>query len=221
MQIDFVPELPSSDDCEIIELATDVISRYLLAYTKNSKDEEAVAKVTFNFMTNHAYLPTTNFSDKGSVFRSQEIKKIAEVLGITLQHAATKHAQRIGKLERTHVSLKKAIKIETGERRSMWHKYVIIAFLNYNTSYHTNMGCEPSRVFQGRIPNKVNVLNLKMDIRPQKNSTQKSEIAEDFLKQTEIIFQDVRKNTMQAYIQYKAYYHKKTERTTICVCLTV
>ena len=73
-------------------------------------------------MTKHAYLPTTIFSDNGSVFLSQGIKEKAEVLEITLQHATTKHAQTSGPLERTHASLKKTLKVETGERRSMCHK---------------------------------------------------------------------------------------------------
>ena len=96
---------------------------------------------------------------------SQVIKEVAEVLGITLQNAATKHARTIGMLERTHASLKKTLKIETGERRSMWHKYVNKAVLNYNTSYHTSIGCEPSRVFHGRFP--YDVPDLKMGMRPQ------------------------------------------------------
>ena len=153
-------------------------------------------------MTKHAYLPRTNISDKGSVFMSQVIKEVAEVLGITLNHTTTKHAQTVGKLERTHVSLEKTLKIETGERRSMWHKYVNIAVLNYNTAYHTSIGCEPSRVFHGRVP--YNVLDLKLSIGPQRISTPNSQTAADVLKQTEMIFHDIRKNTMQAYIKYKA-----------------
>ena len=37
-------------------------------------------------------------------------------------------------LVRTHASLKEALKIETGERRVMWHKYVNIAALKKNTT---------------------------------------------------------------------------------------
>ena len=96
---------------------------------------------------------------------SQIIKEVAKVLGITLQHATTKHARNIGMLERTHASLKKHLNSETVERRSKWHKYVNTAVLNYNTSHHRSIGCEQSRVFHGRIPH--NVLNLKMGIRPQ------------------------------------------------------
>ena len=132
---------------------------------------------------------------------------MAGVLGITIKHATTKHAQTIGLLERSHASIKQALKIETGERRSLWHKYVNIAVLNYNTSYHASIDCEPSRVFHGRIP--YNVLDLKMGIRPQKISSPDSQNAQIVLEQTEIIFQDVRKNAMQAYVKYKAYYDEK------------
>ena len=92
----------------------------------------------------------------------------------------------------------------------MWHKYINVAVLNYNTSYHTSIGCEPSRVFHGRIP--YIVLDLKMGIRPQQQPIPTSQIAQDVLEQTEVIHQDVRKNTMQAYIKHKAYSDKKSQR---------
>ena len=138
---------------------------------------------------------------------------MAGVLGITLKHATTKHAHTIWLLERSHASIKQGLKIETGERRSLWHKYVSIAVLNYNTSYHASIGCEPSRVIHGRIP--YNTLDLKMGIRPQKIPSPDSQIAQDVLEQTEIIFQDVRKNAMQAYIKYKAYYDKKANASKL------
>ena len=111
-------------------------------------------------MTKHAYLPTTLITDKSTDFMSHVNKKKAGVLGITLKHATTKHAQTIGLLERSHASIKHALKVETGEWRSLWRKYVNIAFLNYKTSYHTSLGCGPSRVFRGRIPYNVLDLNL-------------------------------------------------------------
>ena len=83
---------------------------------------------------------------------SQVIKEVTGVLGITLKHATTKHAQTIGLFEQSHASIKQALKIETGERRSLWHKNINLAVLNYNTSYHTSIGCEPSRVFHAEFP---------------------------------------------------------------------
>ena len=164
-------------------------------------------------MTQHAYLPTALISDNGTAIMSHVIKEVAGVLGITLRHATTRHAQTFGLLERSHASVKQALKIETGERRSLWHKYVNIAVLNYKTSYHTSIGCEPSRVFHGRIP--YNILDLKLGIRPQLQPIPTSQIAQDALDQTEMIHQDVCKNAMQAYIKYKAFYDKKADASKL------
>ena len=179
----------------------DVFYRYLIAYSTSSQDVEAIAKVIVNMLTKHAYLQTTINSDEGSVFMSQVNKEVAEVLGINVEHATTKHAQTMGLLERTHASLKKALKLETGERRSMWHKHVSIAVLNNNTSYHTSVGCEQSRVFHGPVP--YNAVDLKLSICPQKTPTSKSQFAENVFKQTEVIFQDVPRNSIPANIRYK------------------
>ena len=213
MQIDLVPELPPSGGFENIVTATDVFSRYLFAYPIANQDPKTIAKVLINIMTKHVYLPTTLISVKGTAFMSHVIKEVASVLGITRKHASTKHAQTIGLLERSHASIKQALKIETGERRSLWHNYINIAVLNYNTSYHTSIGCEPSRVFHGRIPYKV--LDLKLGICPQQQPIPTSQIAQDVLEQTAMIHQDVRKDTMQAYIKYKAYYDKKANASKL------
>ena len=201
-----VPELPPSGGYTNIVTAMDVFSRYLFAYPTSNQDAKTIAKVLINIMTKHAYLRTTLISDKGTAFMSHVIKEVAGVLGIALKLATTKHAQTIGLLERSHMSIKQALKIETGERRSFWHKYVSIAVLHYNTSYHKSIGCEPSRVFHGRIP--YNILDLKLGTRPQQQPIPTSQIAQDVLDQTEMIHQDVRKNAMQAYIKYEAYYDK-------------
>ena len=167
MQIDLVPGLPPSGGYENIVTAIDVFSSYLFAYPTSNQDAKTVAKVIINITTKNAYLTTTLISGKGTAFTSHVIREVAGVLGITLKHATTKHAQTIRLLERSHASIKQALKIETGERRSLWHKYVSIAVLNYSTSYHANNGFEPSRVFHGLIP--CNIPDLKMGIRPQKN----------------------------------------------------
>ena len=146
-----MPEVPPSGGYENIVTAMDVFSRYLFTYPTSNQDAKTNAKVIFNIFTKHAYLPTTLISDNGTDFMSHVNKEVAIVLGSNLKHATTKHAQTVGLLERSHASIKQALKIETGERRSLWHKYVSNAVLNYNTSYDTSIGDEPSQVFHGRI----------------------------------------------------------------------
>ena len=103
-------------------------------------------------MTKHSYLPTTLITDKGSAFTSTIIAEITQILGITLECATTKHPQTIGKLERTHASLKANLKMASGEDRRQCHIYLPLAVLNYNTTYHSSIGGEPSKIFHDRIP---------------------------------------------------------------------
>ena len=145
-------------------------------------------------MTKHAYLATTIISDKGSAFVSQVIKEVADDLGITLEHATTKHEETIEMLESTHASSRKAFKNETGERRSMWQKCVNLAVLDYNTSYYTGFRCDPSQALHRRLLS--NALDLKIVICPQEQSTHNSQIAQEILEQTEKILQDVSQNAM-------------------------
>ena len=129
MQFKLVPELSPSVGFDIIETAMDLFSRYFYAYPTSNQDAKAIALVSITILTKHSYLPTTRSSDKGSAFMSHVIKKVAGVLEKTLRHATTKHAQTICMLERSDASIKQALKIETGERRSLWQKYVSIAVL--------------------------------------------------------------------------------------------
>ena len=160
MQIDLLPELPPSGGYENIITAIDVFSRYGFAYPVSNSTAVNTAKVIIDIMKRHAYLPTLIKTDKGSVFVSQVIHEVAEILGINLKHATTKHAQTIGVLERAHATIKTSLKVASGEYRKQWHKYLLIAILNYNTTYHSSIVCEPSRVFHGRVPHNILVRNL-------------------------------------------------------------
>ena len=102
MQIDLVPESPPSGGYENIVKAMDVFCRYLFAYPPSNQDAKTIAKVLINIRTKHAYLPTTLISVKGTAFMSHVFKEVAGVLGVTLKHATTKHAQTFGLLERPH-----------------------------------------------------------------------------------------------------------------------
>ena len=102
--------------------AIDVFSRYAFAYPVSNPTAVNTAEVIIDIMTRHAYLPTLIITDKGSDFVSQIIHEVAEILGIYLKHAKTKHAQTIGVLERAHAKIKTSLKMASGEYRKQWHK---------------------------------------------------------------------------------------------------
>ena len=209
MQIDLLPELPPSGGYENIKTAIDVFSTYAFAYPVSNPTAVNTAKVIIDIMTRHAYLPTLIITDKGGVFVSQVIHEVAELLGINLKHATTKHAQTIGVLERAHATIKTSLKKASGEYRKQWHKYLPIAILNYNTTYHSSIDCEPSRIFHGRVPH--NILDHKLGLRFNPNIAPTTDFAEELLRRTKILYDKTRKNVMQSYIKYKKYYDKKAK----------
>ena len=213
MQIDLLPELPPSGGYENIITAIDVFSRYAFAYPVSNPTAVNTAKVIIDIMTRHAYLPTLKITDRGSFFVSQVIHEVAEILSINLKHATTKHAQTIGILERAHATIKISLKMASGEYRKKWHQYLPIAILNYNTTYHSSIDCEPSRVFHGRVPH--NILDHKLGLRFNPNITPTTDFAEELLRRTKILYDKTKKNVMQSYIKYKKYYDKKAKASPL------
>ena len=213
MQIDLFPELPPSGGYEKIITAIDVFSRYAFAYPVSNPTAVNTFKVIIDIMTRHAYLPSLIITDKGSVFVSQVKHEVAEILGINLKYATTKHAQTIGVLERAHATIKTSSKMASGEYRKQWHKYLPIAILNYSTTYHSTIDCEPSRVFHGRVPH--NVLDHKLGLRFNPNIAPTTDFAEELLRRTKILYDKTKKNVMQSYIKYKRYYDKKAKASAL------
>ena len=207
LEIDILPNLPNSAGYQNIVTMIDVFPRYLFAYPTQNVTAKTIGRCIVDVMTRHAYLPTLILSDKGSQFRSEVVAEIPQILEIQISQVSTKHAQNIGTLERTHASIKTALKISTGERRSMWLKYVQTAVMNYNTTYHKTVGCEPSTVFHGRTP--YHVLDLKLGIKPKWKTTPNSDIAEQLQKQIDEVRATAKDKIMMFYLNYKDYYNRK------------
>ena len=160
-------------------------------------------------MTKHSYLPTTLITDNGSAFTSTIVEEITQILGIIFKCASIMHLQTICKLERTHASLKTNSELASGEYRPQWHKYLPLAVLNYNTTYHSSIGYEPSKVFHGRIPH--NFMDHKLENNPNKNFLPTTEFGEEVQQNTQNLTNQAKKIITQSYLKYKNYYDRKAE----------
>ena len=198
MQIDLLPNLPPSGGYENIITAMDVFSRYLFAYPVADASAANTAKVIIDIMTKHTYLPTTLITDKGSAFTSKLVAEITQILGIQIRCATTKHND---------------LKMTSGAYRRQWHKCLPLAVLNYNTSYHSTLGCEPSKIFHGRIP--YNILDHKLGLNPNPTILPTTDFAEEFQRRTQILLDNTKKNIMQSYLKYKEYYDRKAKASPL------
>ena len=80
MQIDLLPNLPTSGGYQTVMTAIDLFSRYLFAYLLIEATAANVAKMIINIMTKNSYLPTTVITDKGSAFTSKILEEITKKL---------------------------------------------------------------------------------------------------------------------------------------------
>ena len=115
MRIGLLPELRLSGGYENIITEVDVFSIYAFAYPISNPTAVNTAEVNIDIVTRHAYLSTLIITHQRSVFISQVIHKLAEMLGINLKHVTSKYAQTIGVLERAHVTIKTSFKMVSGE----------------------------------------------------------------------------------------------------------
>ena len=137
------------------------------------------------------------------------LRRLRSFLGNTLTCATTKHPQTIGKLERTHASLKTNLKMACGENRRQWHEYLPLAVLDHNTSCHASIGCEPTRVFHGRLP--YIILGHKLGNKANEQIIPTTEFAEEIQNRTKLPIDKTKQNIMQSYIKYKEYYDRKAK----------
>ena len=120
-----------------------------------------------------------------------------------------RHYDKTRPLTYAHATIEASLKMTSDEYRKQWHKYLPIAILTYNTTYHSSISCEPSRVFHGRVPH--NILDHKLGSRFNPNITPTTDFTEKLLRRTQILYDKTKKNVMQSYIKYKKYYDKKAK----------
>ena len=97
----------------------------------------------------------------------------------------------------------------SGEYRRQWLKYPPLAVLNYNTTYHSSIGCEPSRIFHGRVP--YNILDHRLGLNPNPKVIPTTDFAEELQRRTQILVDKTKKNIMQSYLKYRDYYDRKAK----------
>ena len=79
--------------------------------------------------------------------------------GIRVSLATIKHAQTFGMIERSHQRLKQILKMNVSADRPLWDRYVNLAVMAHNTTYHHTLKCSSTEVFHGRVP--YNALDRK------------------------------------------------------------
>ena len=148
--------------------------------------------------TQHAYVPKTIITEKGTAFTSNIMIEIMKTAGIKIEHPTVKHAQTIGMVERSHQRLKEILKVNVSADFSQWDRYVNLEVMADNTTYHQSLKCTPSEVFHGRIP--FNELDIKFS-NPLKCERTETDITK-LVDQVNEKYKEVNDNILQTYLKF-------------------
>ena len=213
LEIDLVGEFPKSNGFTHVLTACDYLSRYLFAIAVKKLDTKSVVLDLIQIFTQHACVIKTILTDKGSAFTSQVMAEIMEESGIHIEHATVKHALTIGLVECTHQKLKEILKTNVAADTPQWDKYVNIAFMAHNTTYHQSQRCSPAEVFHGRVP--YNTLDLKFT-----NPLQSRNVPVDLQKLLDSVnekYKQTQSHILEAFHKYKHYYDRKAQAAPLNV----
>ena len=206
LAIDIIGPLTASNGFTHILTAIDVSSRYLFAVPLRQPDTQSVVKGLLSIFTRHAYVPKHILTDKGTAFTAEVLTELAKAADKNISHATIKHAQTIGMVERSHATLKKILKISVKADRPQWDRYVDIAIMTHNTTYHDSLKCSPTEIFHGRVP--YNPLDLQFKNAQNQIKTKFKDINE-ILNKMNSTFRENSDNIIAAYHKYKTYYDRK------------
>ena len=114
-------------------------------------------------------------------------------------------------IERSHQKLKQIFKIIVSADRPQWDRYVNIAYMAHNTTYHQTRKCSPNEVLHGRVP--YNALGLKFGnpLSSPRNATHTQSLVDNL----NANFQETHSNIIRAFHEYKAYYDRKTQASPL------
>ena len=208
MQIDIIGPF-DSNQYRFALTAVDVFSKYIFAIPLSKTDRPTVSKSLVSIFFRYSYIPYMIIADLGSVFTSDLMHELASLLEIKLRHATLKHAQSVGVVERSHLSMKGIVRLASNQTGSDWHKWLDIAVFIHNTSYSSAIGCSPTLVFHGREPHKP------LDVRFNIKAIQAAMPSSDFLVTLQDAmtqqFSRVKEKLVTMYHKYRSYYDDKAE----------
>jgi hypothetical protein len=141
---------PSSKGHQFILAITDYFTKWVEAVPMKSVESKDV----MNFVKEHVIhsfgIPQTITTDGGSVFISEEFKKVATDMGIKLIRSSPYYAQANGQAEASNQSLIKLIKRKIEEHPRRWYEVLSEALWAYHISCHGATKTSPYHLVYGQ-----------------------------------------------------------------------
>lgn len=149
-------------------------------------------------------IPLVIISDRDRIFTSKLYKELFAALNVELRFSTTDHPQTDGQTERVNQCLEAYLRGMVFQEPKQWIKWLPLAELWYNTSYHTSLKCTPFEALYGYKPPQICEFSIPNTLSSEAQIT---------LENREQMIQKLKENLLQAQNRIKFYADmKRTER---------
>jgi hypothetical protein len=151
--MDFIEGPPAPNGYTVILVIVDIFIKYGHFFPiKHPYTASSVAQI---FLDNIAKLhgaPNSIVSDMDKVFTSAFWTVLFKLLQTELQLSSAYHAQTDGQTKRLNQCLEMFLRCSVQSTPKQWAKWLPLAELWYNTSYHSTLQCTPFKELYGVDP---------------------------------------------------------------------
>jgi hypothetical protein len=167
VSMDFIEGLPVSNNCSVIVVVVDRLTKYAHFFaTKHPYTTQTIAQLFFDNVVKLHGLPQAVVTDREPIFLSKFWQGLFKLYEVKLAMSSAYHPQTDGQSERVNQCLEMYLRCAIHDSPKQWKKWLPLAELWYNSSFHSSLGCSPFKALYAYEPNLTLAPSIQSDVLP-------------------------------------------------------
>jgi hypothetical protein len=163
ISMDFIEGLPSSNGYSVILVVVDRFTKHSHFFPiKHPFTAGSIAQVFLDNVVKLHGVPNSIVCDRDKVFTSTFWTALFKLLKTDHKLSSTYHQETDGQTECVNQCLEMFLHFAIQETPKHWTKWLSLAELCYNTSYHSSLQCSPFKALYGMDPPSGLFPNLRL-----------------------------------------------------------
>jgi hypothetical protein len=161
--MDFIDDLPKSNGFSVILVIMDRFTKYGHFFpVKHPYSAASIAQLFLDNIVKLHGVPKSIVLDRDKVFTSSFWTELFKLLQTDLKFSSTYHPQSDGQTERVNQCLEMYLCCAVQAAPIQWSRWLSLAELWYNTSFHSSLQCSPFKALYATDPHLGLFLHLNV-----------------------------------------------------------